>query len=143
MTASMLFAKKLNDNLCFCVNYHSLNNITQKNHYFLFLINKTLEQIEKAKWFIKLNIITVFYKIWIQKEQEWLTVFKTHYSLFKWMITLFDLANISSTFQKYINSVLKNYLDEFMSIYLNDILIFFSNSLRNHCQKMITVLKQL
>ena len=59
------------------------------------------------------------------------------------MITFFDLVNISSTFQKYINSVLRNYLDEFVSVYLNDILIFFSDSLRNHCQKMITVLKQL
>ena len=59
------------------------------------------------------------------------------------MIIFFDLANISSTFQKYINSVLKNYLDEFVSIYLNNILIFFSDSLKNHCQKIIIILKQL
>ena len=59
------------------------------------------------------------------------------------MITFFDLVNVSSMFQKYINSVLKNYLDEFVSVYLNDIFIFFFNSLKNHCQKMITVLKQL
>ena len=59
------------------------------------------------------------------------------------MIILFDLANISSTFQKYINSVLRDYLDEFVSVYLNDILIFFSDSLKNHHQKMTTVLKQL
>ena len=59
------------------------------------------------------------------------------------MIILFDLTNISSIFQKYINSVLRDYLDEFMSVYLNNILIFFSNSLRDHCQKMITILKQL
>ena len=72
-----------------------------------------------------------------------MTVFKTHYNLFEWMITLFDLVNILSTFQKYINSVLKNYLNEFVSVYLNDILIFFSDSLKNHCQKMTTVLKWL
>ena len=59
------------------------------------------------------------------------------------MIIFFDLVNTSSLFQKYINNVLKNYLDEFVLIYLNDILIFFSNNLKNHCQKMITVLKQL
>ena len=57
------------------------------------------------------------------------------------MITFFDLVNISSTFQKYINSVLKNYLNKFVSIYLNDILIFFFNNLKNHYQKVITVLK--
>ena len=133
VTASVLFVKKSDDSLCFCVNYHSLNNITWKNCYSLLLINETLEQIEKAKWFIKLNVIAVFHKIWIQKEQEWLTVFRTHYSLFEWMIIFFDLVNISSMFQKYINSVLRNYLDEFVLVYLNNILIFFSDSLRNHC----------
>ena len=36
-----------------------------------------------------------------------------------------------------------NYLDEFVLIYLNDIFIFFSDSLKNHYQKIITILKWL
>ena len=59
------------------------------------------------------------------------------------MIILFDLANILSIFQKYINSVLRNYLNEFVLIYLNNILIFFFDSLKNHYQKIIIVLKWL
>ena len=59
------------------------------------------------------------------------------------MIILFDLMNVSNMFQKYINSVLRNYLDKFVLIYLNNILIFFFNSLKNYCQKMITILKWL
>ena len=67
-TAFVLFIKKFDNSLHFCINYHNLNNIIQKNCYSLLLINKILEQIEKAKWFIKLNVITVFHKIQIQKE---------------------------------------------------------------------------
>ena len=63
MTASVLFAKKFDNDLHFCVNYHNLNNITWKNCYSLLLINETFKWIEKVKWFIKLNVITVFYKI--------------------------------------------------------------------------------
>ena len=38
----ILFAKKLNGGLCFCINYRKLNNITRKDRYPLPLLNKTL-----------------------------------------------------------------------------------------------------
>ena len=45
----VLFVKKSDRELHFCVDYHALNKLMKKNHYFLFLINKTLEQISKIK----------------------------------------------------------------------------------------------
>ena len=45
----VLFVKKLDDELRFCVNYRELNNITRKNRYSLFLINETLKRIDKVK----------------------------------------------------------------------------------------------
>ncbi len=44
------------------------------------------------------------------------------------MMTSFELVNVSSTFQRYINWVLQNFLDEFCSVYVNDILIFTDES---------------
>jgi hypothetical protein len=41
-TSPILFTKKLNRGLRFCINYHKLNNITYKNHYPLPLLNKIL-----------------------------------------------------------------------------------------------------
>ena len=45
------------------MDYQGLNNISKKNHYPLLLIKKTLSGILKARYFIKLNITAVFYKI--------------------------------------------------------------------------------
>ena len=50
------------------MDYQSLNNITKKNHYPLPLIKEILNVILKVRYFIKLNITAVFYKIRIAKE---------------------------------------------------------------------------
>ncbi len=96
--ASVLFIQKSEDELQFCVNYCDLNWITQKNHYLLSLIYETLQNIEWAQWYIKLNVIVTFHKIQIVTENEWKMTFCTRYELYKWMMTSFKLVNVSSTF---------------------------------------------
>ena len=55
-TALVLFIKKLNGSLQFCINYRKLNLITRKDRYLLPLINETLAKIYRKKIFIKLDI---------------------------------------------------------------------------------------
>ena len=45
----MIFVKKFNKELYFCVDYRELNAIIQRDKYSLFLINKTLHIIAKIK----------------------------------------------------------------------------------------------
>jgi hypothetical protein len=45
----ILFAKKPDDELRFCVNYRKLNAITKKNRYSIPLIAKTIARLFKAK----------------------------------------------------------------------------------------------
>jgi hypothetical protein len=45
----ILFAKKSDDELRFCVNYRKLNAITKKNRYSIPLIAKTIARLFKAK----------------------------------------------------------------------------------------------
>jgi len=137
---SVLFIQKSEDELQFCVNYHDLNWITQKNHYLLSLIYETLRNIEQAQWYIKLNVIAAFHKIWIAAEDEWKTVFCMRYRLYEWMMTSFELVNVLSIFQRYINWVLQNFLNKFCSVYVNNILIFTDELLHqhwNHVQKIL------
>ena len=49
------------------MDYRGLNDIIKKNQYFLLLIKETLNGILKVRYFIKLNITAVFYKIRITK----------------------------------------------------------------------------
>jgi len=63
MIVSVLFIKKFEEELCFCMNYLDLNAITVKNRYSLSLISETLNRLSRAKIFIKLNIISAFNRL--------------------------------------------------------------------------------
>jgi hypothetical protein len=47
--SSILFAKKSDDELRFCVNYRKLNAIIKKNRYSIFLIDETIVRLSKTK----------------------------------------------------------------------------------------------
>ena len=59
--APVLFVKKSDGSLCFCIDYRKLNLLTKKDQYLLPLIDKTLAWIGRAKLFTKLNIWQAFY----------------------------------------------------------------------------------
>ena len=122
--ASVLFMKKPEGDLCFCVDYWGLNVITVKNWYFLPLISETLNCLSWARIFTKLNIIAAFNRLCIWEGEEALTAFCTYFSLFEYLIMPFSLCNSSASFQNYINDTLQEYLDYFCTVYLNDILIY-------------------
>ena len=54
--ALILFVRKANERLQFCINYCKLNTTTYKDCYLLLLLKETLACISKAKIFTKLDI---------------------------------------------------------------------------------------
>ena len=64
--APVLFIKK-KGGLWFYIDYRGLNNITRKDQYLLPLIKEILNGISKVRYFTKLDITAVFYKIRIAK----------------------------------------------------------------------------
>ena len=54
--APVLFVKKKDGSLRLCVDYHALNRITRKNRYPLPLIGPLVDQLQKAKYFTKLDL---------------------------------------------------------------------------------------
>ncbi len=131
MIIFVLFIKKFEEELCFCMNYWDLNAITVKNWYSLSLISEMLNHLSRAKIFIKLNIIFAFNWLWIKEEDEVLIIFHTWFKLFKYLIMLFNLCNESVLFQKYINNTFCKHLNKFCTVYLNEILIYFNNKLEH------------
>jgi len=65
---SVLFVKKFEEELHFCMNYRDLNAITVKNRYLLSLISETLNHPSQIKIFIKLDIIFAFNHLRIKEE---------------------------------------------------------------------------
>jgi hypothetical protein len=138
----VLFAKKPNGGLRFCVDYRAMNARLKKNVYPLPLIFETLDRLGKAKLFTKFDVRNAFHRIRMDSGSEEITTFRTRFGQYKYQVFPFGLIGGPSIFQRYINSVLFLYLDEFCTAYVNDILIFSKNPIEHH--KYVTqVLKKL
>jgi hypothetical protein len=76
----ILFVRKSDEELRFCVNYKKLNAITKKNCCSLSLISEIITRLTKVKFITKINIRHVFnrIRIIIEKNEE-LTIFITKY----------------------------------------------------------------
>ena len=115
---SVLFIKKKKSTWWMCIDYRVLNNITVKNKYLLSQIQKCLNkyllsqiqkclnQISKVWYLIKLNLTLSYFQVYIIKNNTKKTVFNTHYSKYKFTAMLFELYNVSVTFQLMMNSIL-------------------------------------
>ncbi len=141
--SSVMFIKKTNESLRFCVDYKKLNQLTKKNRYSLSLIDETLTHLKKTKYFIKLNIRQTFHRIRITNvESEDLTTFRIRFDVYKYRILSFELCNESITYQHYMNDVFFDYLNDFVSTYINDILIY-NNFKAKHTKHVKKVLQRL
>ena len=109
-TSPVLFVKKADGSLRFCIDFRKLNEITRKDRYPIPLIDETLARIGKAKVFTKLDIRQAFHRIRMDPNSEELTTFRTRYGAYKCKVLPFGLTNGPATFQRHINNVLIDYL---------------------------------
>ena len=59
--APILFERKLDGSLWFCVNYQDLNNLTIMNRYPLPLIGESLDRLGRAKQFTQLDLTSAYH----------------------------------------------------------------------------------
>ena len=139
----VLFVKKKDGSLRFCVDYRKLNAITKKDRYPLPLIDETLAQLSQAKIMTKLDVRHAFNRIRISSpEDEDLTTFRTRFGSYKYRVLPFGLTGGPATFQYYINDVLFEHLDVFCTAYIDDILIYSQNQ-AEHTLHVMKVLQKL
>ncbi|ERF70476.1 hypothetical protein EPUS_09218 [Endocarpon pusillum Z07020] len=138
----VLFVKKKNGDLRFCIDYRSLNELTKKDRYPLSLISETLSQLAYAMIFTKLDIRHAFNRIRIDPDLILWALFRTTYGAFEPVVLPFSLCNGPAIFQRYINSVLIDYLSVFCTAYIDDILIF-SKDKKEHRQHVRQVVIRL
>ena len=144
VTSSVLFFCKPKGGLRFYVDYRQLNTMIIKNQYPLPLIKKILKHICKIKIYSKLDIIAIFNHLCMQYGEERKTAFRTRYSLYEYLIMLFELANTPSLFQNFISNILYEMLDKFCTTYINNILIYNNSKkeYQTHVQKRLAALQK-
>ncbi len=92
----ILFIKKKDESLRFCVNYRKLNALIKSKHYSLSLINETLTHIQESKYLTRLNIIVTFNKLRMHSDNEDLTIFIIFFNSYKYHVMFFELTNEST-----------------------------------------------
>jgi hypothetical protein len=138
----VLFVKKADGGLRFCVDYRGLNNISVKDRYPLPLIKESLNNLKGMKYFTKIDIVSAFNNIRMKKGQEYLTAFRTRFGLYESLVMPFGLTGAPATFQRFMNDTLREYLDVFCTAYLDDILIY-SRTREEHLSHVRKVLESL
>jgi len=109
----ILFIKKKDESLRFCVDYRKLNALIKRNRYSLSLIDETFTHIQESKYLTWLNIIVAFNKLRMHSDSEDLTIFIIFFDSYKYHVMLFELTNESTFYQQYMNDVLFKYLHQF------------------------------
>ena len=95
----ILFIKKSNEELRFCVDYRKLNVIIKRNRYFISLINEILIKIQDCKYLPRLNVITTFNKLRMYSNNENFITFVISLKAYKYRMLLFELINDSIIYQ--------------------------------------------
>ena len=115
-----------------------------KNSYLLSLISELQDQLQRAKIFSNFDISDAYNWIQIKSEEEWKTIMRMCFRLYKYMVMSFRLINASATFQTYINNVLREHLNMFVIVYLDDILVYSKNEkdYKKHMRQILNALKK-
>jgi hypothetical protein len=129
--APVLFAKKPEGGLWFCIDYRDINSKTIKNRYPLPLIKEILNLLGKARIYTKLDVRGAYNLIRVKEGDEHKLAFRTRYGLFEPTVMQFGTTNAPADFQEYINNAIREALDDFASAYLDDVLIY-SDSEEEH-----------
>ena len=96
--APVLFVRKKDGSLRLCVDFRGLNKITKKDHYPLPRISDLLDSLQKARFYMKINLRHTYHLVHIREGDEWKTAFHTRYGSFKWCVMPFRLTNTPATF---------------------------------------------
>jgi hypothetical protein len=90
--AHVLFAEKKDGTQQMCVDYRSLNEVTNKNKYPLPRINDLFNQMKGAGVFSKIDLRSGYHQLRIRESDIPKTAFRTWYGLYEYTVMSFGLT---------------------------------------------------
>ncbi|MBW0579961.1 hypothetical protein O181_119676 [Austropuccinia psidii MF-1] len=140
--APVLFVKKKDGGLCFCVDYRKLKAVARKKKYPVPPMNELLNVFNGSSIFSKIDLCGGYNLLRIKKGEEHLTAFRTKYGSYEYLVMPFGLTNAPASFQNLVNDIFQDLLNVYGVVCLDDIMVF-SKSEEEHVTHVSTVLSRV
>jgi hypothetical protein len=114
----VIFVLKKDDTQRMCVDYHTLNEVTDKKNYPLF------DQLHGAIVFSKIDLRSGYHQLKIRECDIPKIAFISRYGLYEYMVMSFGLTNAPTYLMYLMNNVFVEYLDKFVMVFIDDILVY-------------------
>jgi hypothetical protein len=140
----ILVPKKRPDGLSqrwrFCVDFRSLNSVTEFDTYPLPVFEETTSTLHGARYFSVLDCYSGFWQISIREDKQ-KTSFLVPCGKYEFDRLPYGLSNSPSSFQRLIDVVLKSLVGTDCWVLVDDVIIF-SKSAEEHAQRLENVLQR-
>jgi hypothetical protein len=94
-----------NRDLCFCIDYRKLNDVTRKDCFPLPLIDDTLDTLAGSKWFTTLDLKSSCWQAGLHPDKK--TAFSMGQGLWQFKVMPFGSCNALATFERLMETVLR------------------------------------
>ncbi len=99
--------------------------MTVKNKYLLLRIDDLFDQLQRARYFSKIDLQSGCHQLRIRSEDVPKIAFRTRYGHYEFLVMSFGLSNAPTAFIYLMNRVFRPFLDHFVIVFIDDILVYF------------------
>lgn len=140
----MFFVPKKDGRWRMVIDYRKINSDTIPDAYPLPLISQITNDLSRAKFFTKLDLVGAYQLLRMKAGEEPKTAFRTQYGMFESCVVRDGLRNAPAVFQHFLNDAFKEVLGRGVTIYIDDILIYATelDELRRLTRKVFEIVQR-